>query len=289
MQIPFFSVVIPTLDEEKTLPKLLHDLSEQTYTDIDVTIVDGGSQDHTIEIATDFAQAHKGFSVLRCDKKNVSTQRNIGADYSKGQYILFLDADVRIPPYYLEGIHYNLMKKEVDAFTTLATPDTSTLETKNIIRVLNIGLEGGSTLGIPYALGASLGVRRNVFMQLKGFDSTIQYMEDTELARRIHKAGHSFVAYKDPTFVMNMRRFRKEGTLTLTVKMIPAFVQSLVTNKMDNISHIYPMLGGSYYKRRKKQTLIEIRELQKMLKKIVKSRKKQAKEIVEKLREIAGV
>ncbi len=289
MQTPFFSVVIPTLDEAKTLPKLLGDLNVQTFTDVDVCVVDGGSKDKTVEIASVFAKEHKGFTVLGCDQKNVSVQRNLGAHCSKGSYILFLDADVRIPPYYLEGIHYNLMKKEVDAFTTFAAPDSSQIEARNIVRILNISLEGGAILGIPYALGASLGVRRDVFMQVGGFDPAITYMEDTELVRRIHKHHYSFTAYKDPLFVLNMRRYRKDGTFALTVKLIPSFLQSLLTDKMGNIDHIYPMQGGSYYKKKKSQTLIEIRELQKMLKKIVKSRSKRAQKIVDKLREVVGM
>lgn len=289
MQTPYFSVVIPTLDEAKTLPKLLSDLNVQTFTDVDVCVVDGGSKDKTVEVANDFAKDHKGFTVLGCDQKNVSTQRNLGAEHSQGEYLIFLDADVRIPHYYLEGIHYNLMKKNVDAFTTCATSDSARSDTQNIVKVLNLGLEGGAAVGIPYALGASLGVRREVFLKVGGFNTSITYMEDTELARRIHKNHYSFAAYKDPTFVMNMRRYRKEGTLSLTVKMIPTLVRSLLTNNVANIDHIYPMLGGSYYKKQKKQTLVEIRELQKMLKKIVKSRSKRAKEIVKKLKEVVGM
>lgn len=289
MQKPFFSVVIPTLDEEKTLPKLLEDLLGQTYFFFEVIVVDGGSKDRTVQCAQDFSQKNAQFSVVSCIEKNVSIQRNHGAKQSHGEYLVFIDADTRIPSYYLEGLHYNLMKERVDGFTTCATSDSSSSEARMIIQVLNLGLEGGAQLGIPYAVGSSLGVSKKVFDAIGGFDPAIRFMEDTELSRRLHKNGYSFTTYKDPTFVMNMRRYRKEGTLTLTVKMIPVFLNSLLTDKVVSIDHIYPMLGGSYYKKNKSQTLVEIRELQNMLKKIVRSRSKRAQEIVKKLRDAVGV
>lgn len=289
MQTPFFSVVIPTLDEEKTLPKLLQDLASQTYFFFEVIVVDGGSRDRTVNIAREFAQKNTQFLVSSSAEKNVSVQRNHGAKQSRGEYLVFIDADTRIPSYYLEGLHYNLMKERVDGFTTCATSDSSSSEAKMVVQVLNLGLEGGAQLGIPYAVGSSLGVSKKVFDVIGGFDPTIRFMEDTEFSRRLHKKGYSFTTYKDPTFVMNMRRYRKEGTLTLTVKMIPVFLNSLLTDKVVSIDHIYPMLGGSYYKKKKSQTLVEIRELQNMLKKIVRSRSKRAQEIVKKLKEVVGM
>lgn len=288
MQTPFFSVVIPTLDEAKTLPKLLLDLSKQTFTDVDVFIVDGGSKDKTVELASKFAQEYKGITILGCEQKNVSIQRNIGAGLSQGAYLIFLDADVRIPPFYLEGIHYNLMKKQVDAFTTFASPDSTRGDTELIIRIQNIGLEGGAALGIPYALGASLGVRREVFTKVGGFDSNISFMEDMELARRIHKHHFSFAAFKDPTFVMNMRRFRKDGTVKLIVKLIPTFIESILSDKVTGIHKTYPMLGGSYYEVRSKKTFAEFRELERLMKKLVKSRKKKVQEITQQLKDLVS-
>ena len=48
---PFFSVVIPTLNEEKYLPRLLENLSKQTFSEFEVTVVDGSSEDETVKEA----------------------------------------------------------------------------------------------------------------------------------------------------------------------------------------------------------------------------------------------
>ena len=53
-QRPFFSIIIPSLNEEKYLPLLLEDLSQQTFKSFEVIIIDGKSEDKTIELAKTF-------------------------------------------------------------------------------------------------------------------------------------------------------------------------------------------------------------------------------------------
>ena len=48
---PFFSIVIPALNEEKFLPKLLESLSHQHFCDFEVIVVDGRSKDKTVAVA----------------------------------------------------------------------------------------------------------------------------------------------------------------------------------------------------------------------------------------------
>lgn len=278
MQTPFFSVVIPTLDEQKTLPKLLQDLESQTFQDFDVWIVDGGSKDKTVEITQSLIQGNKKYQCISTQTKNVSMQRNVGAEKSTGTWVVFFDADIRIPSYYLEGIHYNLMKKKCDAWTTWCSPDLKTPEAKLVIQMQNIAFEGGEMLGIPYAVGAALGVRREVFQAVGGFDASLSFMEDTELARRIHKNHYRFSVFRDPMFIYSTRRFRKEGTFSLIAKLAPVFTTSMMTNNVGNISSIYPMTGGTYYTKRKKEfpsSLLRIREVERIMKKVLRSKRKE--------------
>ena len=69
---PFFSVIIPCLNEEKYLPKLLKDLQGQIDRNFEVIVVDGKSEDRTVEVAKKFE-----CSVLEADKRNVSIWREL--------------------------------------------------------------------------------------------------------------------------------------------------------------------------------------------------------------------
>ncbi|MEM2910916.1 MAG: glycosyltransferase [Candidatus Bathyarchaeia archaeon] len=93
----YFSVIIPTLNEESKIERLLKSLKRQTFKDFEVIIVDGGSRDQTVEIA-------EKFSAKVYVKKGLKEfpSRNYGAKVSKGKILLFLSADVLLPSDALE-------------------------------------------------------------------------------------------------------------------------------------------------------------------------------------------
>src|SRR3989338_5592431 len=82
MNKPYFSVIIPTLNEEKYLPKLLKDLVSQTYRDFEVVLVDGNSDDKTVEgfkDATTWISADSNKSI----DKTMALLANLGQELSK--------------------------------------------------------------------------------------------------------------------------------------------------------------------------------------------------------------
>lgn len=275
--VPFFAVVIPTLDEEKMLPNLLRDLSHQTYQNFEVLVVDGKSTDKTKAVALEFGKLIPKFTFLESSEKNVATQRNLGAQHAHGEYLFFFDADIRIPRYYLEGNHYSIMKEQPDVWTNALAPDKKSTEARLVTNVQNLVIDGGAQLGIPYAIGASLGLRKIVFQKLGGFDPTIRFAEDTEIVRRAVKAKYQFTLFKDPQYVFSTRRYRKEGTLRLVSKLIPTFIASLMSIETEapNISTIYPMNGGSYYRKKKRitKTIRQLKMIEQVIRRMARSRK----------------
>lgn len=102
------SVVIPTLNEESYIDKLLLDLDRQTSDDFEIIVSDCRSDDRTREIAKGF-----GCGVVDCPRKNPACNRNHGAEAADGNHLLFLDADVRVPnEKFIEKLEEELDKKE---------------------------------------------------------------------------------------------------------------------------------------------------------------------------------
>lgn len=240
---PSFSVIIPCLNEEKCLPLLLKDLQQQTIQDFEVFVVDGNSEDKTVEKAKKFAFA----KVLSTDKRNVSFQRNLGAKSAKGEFLIFLDADTRIPAYFLEGLRFRLNSKPSDVFTTWASSEGLTKSEKSLITMINFVMESGFHLDIPTVFGAMIGVRRTNFVRSGGFDESITFAEDGELLTRLKEQEADFRVYRDPRFGFSLRRFKKEGTLPLVQKSARLHLQIFFGGYPRQEQDLYPMLGGEYY------------------------------------------
>lgn len=277
MSHTFFSIIIPALNEEKLLPKLLSDLANQTFTDFDVTVVDGRSEDKTPEIVRTLAAKDKRFKLLISGKRNVGHQRNLGGRKSRGRYLLFLDADDRIPTFFLSGIHYHCAKRPtIDGFTSYMKTDTDNTNDMLFASFTNAVIEASAHLKQPYAYGAFIGCKREVFEQLKGFDEEVTFGEDTDFVHRIVKAGFRFTVFREPTFTYSLRRFRKEGTLRLIRNIAPVGLKNLKHEKITNSSDVYPMLGGTYFeeprvKKHTKRTIKQLEVITKTLREILTS------------------
>jgi glycosyltransferase involved in cell wall biosynthesis len=248
----FFSIIIPTLNEQKCLPLLLEDLKTQSYNNFEIIIVDGQSKDKTQNIV----RSNPTIKLLISDKKNVGHQRNLGGFQAKGQYLIFLDADSRIPVYFLEGIKYRTKVSNPDIFTCWADQLDENSKNKPIINMLNLEVELAKKTKFPIAFGAMMVCNRRIFNKHHGFDENIRYAEDTELVQRFVKNGYKFEVFKDPKYYFSLRRLEKEGSFNMFRKYASVTI-SLLINSFPKIPvKDYPMLGGTYYDSRKKKNLL---------------------------------
>lgn len=241
---PFFSIIIPALNEEKFLPLLLGDLTKQTIQDFEVIVVDGRSTDKTVEKAKLFQNKLPSLTLLASKVRNVSVQRNLGAEKAIGKYLIFNDADNRLPKYFLEGIKYNLSVKPVDLFTCWCNPDSDQSYDKTVSTYINLLVETGYLIRQPIAFGAMIGCRRKVFKITGGFNPKIGFAEDTEFVRQGFKKKLTFVVYHEPRHVFSLRRFRHTGKLKL-LRQYAILNIKYFTNQEVNQSKEYPM-GGSH-------------------------------------------
>ena len=88
-----FSIIIPTLNSEKTIKKCISSVIHQSYRNWEIIVVDASSNDLTFKILKKFKNKKKFFYFKSKLKKGLAYDRYIGISKSKGNYVCFLDSD----------------------------------------------------------------------------------------------------------------------------------------------------------------------------------------------------
>lgn len=283
---PFFSIIIPTLNEALYLPKLLSDLVKQTHQDFSVIVVDAESKDQTLTQAKRYEEK-LNLKVKRVTKRNVGYQRNQGAKLAQGDWLLFMDADNRLPDYFLEGTKYQLSKNpEVDLFSSWAAVKNKNINRKLIIQAANLALEINRTFGYPSVYGSLLGVKKEIFAKTE-FDEQQQVAEDFLLAQELVKKGYNFELFKEPRHYFSFRRIEKEGSLKMAKTLALIQLRYLQGKDFKDRSYGYVMEGGQYYQEDSalKNILLPLVKLQELLKNASEKQLKQAREVFQNLKD----
>lgn len=241
-----FSIVIPVLNEEKYLPLLLQDLAGQTTHNFEVVIVDGRSVDTTVAKAKEFKKSLHNLKIYTTEKRNVSFQRNYGASKASFPWIVFMDADNRLPDYFIEGVSYRVKLKNPDVFTCWVDVNSKLKADEVIARALNFGTELTKIAKNPAALGAMIGVTKNCFSKVGGFDESLGFGEDWDFVKRAFESGLKYEIFRDPKFQYSLRQLDRGGRLTALRRLAKVYVK-FFSGMPINQEKEYPM-GGRYEK-----------------------------------------
>lgn len=95
---PFFSIIVPVYQAEKTLDRCVQSVLNQEYGDFELILIDDGSKDNSGALCDAFALADSRIIVIHQINSGVSAARNAGIRRAKGEYLLFLDSDDALLP-----------------------------------------------------------------------------------------------------------------------------------------------------------------------------------------------
>ena len=90
---PIVSVIIPVYNVEQYLKRCIDSVIDQTYRNLEIILVDDGSNDGSGEICDNYAQNDSRIKVIHKSNGGLSDARNAGIDRSTGIYIMFVDSD----------------------------------------------------------------------------------------------------------------------------------------------------------------------------------------------------
>lgn len=246
----YFSVIIPTLNEEKYLPKILEDLKKQTNKIFEVIVVDGKSKDKTEEVALRYKQVFQ-LGYYKVDKNNAAYQRNYGAQKAQGLYLIFLDADSRITSSFIKTLYKFIKQKKGLIFLPYLAALENNPQTNVVFKFINFMIAASQNLGKPFSSGGSIIIKKNIFNLINGFDEELFITEDHDLIQKAYNWGIRAKCLNQIKVKFSLRRMQKEGQLTVLYKYIAATAHMLINGKVKDKIFDYEMGGGRYDKRRK--------------------------------------
>lgn len=112
MEKPLVSVIVPAYQAEAYLPQCLESILNQSYENLQILLINDGSQDKTGEICDAYAQKDSRIQVFHKENGGVSSARNVGLSHATGAYIAFCDSDDTLRPAYLEVLVENALKHQ---------------------------------------------------------------------------------------------------------------------------------------------------------------------------------
>lgn len=108
------SVIIPVYNVENYVGRCIDSVINQTYRNIEVIIVNDGSEDESLDIVRKYEKKDSRIKVFNKENGGLSSARNVGLDNAKGKYIVFVDSDDYMHPQMIEVLYANLIEKRAD-------------------------------------------------------------------------------------------------------------------------------------------------------------------------------
>ena len=206
------SVVIPTLNEARRIRGCLDNVQRIGGVH-ECIVVDGGSEDATVELA----RAH-GTAVVMSAPRSRARQLNAGASRATGDALLFLHCDVALPAGAIDAVRATLAKPTVvaGAFRTWHVPERAV--SGRFRAALHLADLRSRYSGLPYGDQAMF-MTRQLFQRVGGFPD-LPLMEDLALSRQLRRLGRICVARQSVR--VSGRRFESAPLYqTLLVNVFP--------------------------------------------------------------------
>ena len=201
---PMISVIIPVLNEAAEIGQTLEEVL--TGENLEVIVVDGGSQDKTVEIVQGYGEALSTPLRLLSSPAGRALQCNVGLQAAQGEWVLLLHGDTRVP----RG--FDVLMREVlrDEGVVAGAFELAVASPAWTLRLVEWGVRWRSRwLQFPYG-DQGLFISRQRLLQLGGVPD-LPLMEDFELVRRLRHLGK--VAIAPVAVVTSARRWERLGVL----------------------------------------------------------------------------
>jgi glycosyltransferase involved in cell wall biosynthesis len=207
------SIIIPVYNGEKTLIDTIESIESQTYTNLEVIIVNDGSKDKTAEVFEEFSKNNElkyNYFFINQTNKGAPAARNRGKKEAQGDFFLFCDADATLKPEALEE-----MLKALELNPEASYAYSSFYWGRKLFRLWPFDPEKLKKMPCIHTMSL---IRRKDFPE-EGWDESIKKFQDWDLWLTMLKNGHKGV-FVDKILM----RIKPGGTIS---SWLPSFAYNL--------------------------------------------------------------
>jgi len=171
---PKLSVIIPQYNEEKDIVECLKSLFNQSYKNFEIIVVDDGSTDNSLNLIKQFSKKVK---ILQQDHRGPGIARNLGANNSKGEILIFVDADMTFDVDYLKNLVKPIIENEITG--TENEIQVSTNYNRENREKIWARCAGKWSFDGTYKIRKIFrAIRKDKFLEMGGFDPRYGYADD---------------------------------------------------------------------------------------------------------------
>lgn len=222
---PLISILLPAYNESAVIQASLHSLMELRYPNLEIIVIDDGSQDDTAERAREVAKKSRlPVRVISQANRGKAGALNTGIIHASGSYVLVVDADSRVEPDSLQyGLRHFADPKvgAVGGFVGVANKQNLLCQFQALeyLQSLNFVRRALSRLGLVTVVPGPVGLfRREAILQVGGYrEGGMTFAEDADLTIQLLAAGWkvrgdlSMIAYTEApedVFALLRQRYR---------------------------------------------------------------------------------
>lgn len=247
--MPEVSVIIPAYNAQKTIQETINSVLNQSFTDLELIIINAGSTDETLSVIREFTD--RRIQVFNYEPANASVNRNRGFNHAQGTFVTFLDADDL----------WTSDKLADQVKTLIENPDAAVVyswtdcidEQGKVIRHCSYPLWNGDVY--PQLLlddfigsGSNVMMRREAFISVGGFDESLTNAQDTDMWVRLAQVYQFAVVTKSQIRYRIRSNSMSSNILGLEKSNLQVIERAFSHSKAQSYQHLKRDSLGNLYK-----------------------------------------
>jgi glycosyltransferase involved in cell wall biosynthesis len=241
----FVSVIIPARNEEKLIRKCLSSLLNQNHSNYEIIVIDDDSSDKTIEKTQSLTNTGK-IRIIKAGKKPEGwVGKNwpcyVGYKYSKGNYLLFTDADTIHSSNSIQDSLFTLLEEELDVLTVVPNLIYPTFIVKTVLPILSVFMfsryspirVNDPKIKLGYLFGSFFIMSKTIYEEIGTHESVkSEIVEDGALGKKIKECGFQLKMFRGED-ILSAYWARDFHTLWNSLKRL--IIPLYFTNKINSI------------------------------------------------------